>query len=140
MKQTFWIMLAVGLLVGGAQGMALASGGDAAAALEGSQDMGAVVPSYPPDYNRVMDTTQPGWVHMGRQATLTVTGTITNIDFDHRTLTLNDGESFTLPASLEYSSLPTIGQAVEVTFAEQNGQKMIRWIDLDDARHSHGKS
>jgi hypothetical protein len=69
-----------------------------------------------------------------------VTGTITNLDFAHRTLTLNDGESFTLPASLEYSSLPAIGQEVEVTFAEQNGQNVVRWIDLDDTADSHNNS
>ena len=131
MKQAFLIVLAVGLLVGGSAAMALA---------QSSQGMGGPIPSYPPDAYRTMDTSQPGWVHAGQQVELTVDGKIAALDFAHRTLTLNDGEQFTLPASLEYATLPTIGQAVEVTFAEQNGQKVVRWIDLDDTADSHNNS
>ncbi|HEX7551168.1 MAG TPA: DUF1344 domain-containing protein [Candidatus Methylomirabilis sp.] len=131
MKQAFLIVLAVGLLVGGSAAMALA---------QSSQGMGGPIPSYPPDAYRAMDTSQPGWIHTGQQIELTVDGKITALDLAHRTMALDDGEQFTLPASLEYTSLPRIGQAVEVTFAEQNGQKVVRWIDLDDTGHSHDAS
>jgi hypothetical protein len=130
MKQAVLIVLAVGLLVGGSAAMALA---------QDSQGMGGPVPSYPPDAWS-MDTAQPGWIHTSQQAELTVDGKITDLDFAHRTLTLDDGEQFALPESLEYTSLPRIGQAVEVTFAEQNGHKVVRWIDLDDTGHSHDAS
>jgi hypothetical protein len=50
------------------------------------------------------------------------------------------GSSLRSPVSLEYATLPAIGQAVEVTFAEQNGQKVVRWIDLDDTADSHDNS
>ena len=131
MKQAFLIVLAVGLLVGGSAALALA---------QGFQGMGGPVPSYPPDAYRSMDTAQPGWIHAVQQGELTVDGKITSLDFAHRTLTLDDGEQFTLPVSLEYATLPAIGQAVEVTFAEQNGQKVVRWIDLDDTADSHDNS
>jgi hypothetical protein len=118
------------------------AGGDAApmAPTPGSQGMGGAVPSYPPDAYRTMNTTQPGWVHTGAQIELTVTGKIAAVDFAHQTLTLTDGESFTLPANLEYATLPAVGQKVEVTFAEQNGQRVARWIDLDDTADSHSNS
>jgi hypothetical protein len=131
MKQAFLIVLAVGLLVGGSAAMALA---------QSSQGMGGAVPSYPPDAYRTMDTSQPGWVHTSPQVELTVTGKIAAVDFAHQTLTLTDGESFTLPANLEYATLPAVGQKVEVTFAEQNGQRVARWIDLDDTADSHSNS
>jgi Protein of unknown function (DUF1344) len=117
-------------------------GGGAAtmAPTPGSQGMGGAVPSYPSDAYRPMNTMQPGWVHTGAQIELTVTGKIAAVDFAHQTLTLTDGESFTLPANLEYATLPAIGQQVEVTFAEQNGQRVVRWIDLDDTADSHSNS
>ncbi len=136
MKQAFVIVLAVGLLVGGAQGVALAQTAGAPAVPQGSQGYGLPVPAYPPDAYRPMDTTQPGWVHTSSQVELMVDGTIAAVDLARKTLTLTDGESFTLPENLEYATLPTLGQAVEVTFTEQNGQKVVRWIDLDDTADS----
>jgi hypothetical protein len=118
------------------------AGGEAApmAPTPGSQGMGTTVPSYPPDAYRSMDTTQTGWVHTGAQIEVTVTGKIAAVDFAHQTLTLTDGEEFALPTQLEYTALPAIGQEVEVTFAEQNGQRVVRWIDLDDTADSHNNS
>ena len=130
MKQAFLIVLAVGLLVGGSAALALA---------QSSPNMGGPILSYPSD-DPMMNVSQPGWIHAGQQGELTVDGKITSLDFAHRTLTLDDGEQFTLPASLEYATLPAIGQAVEVTFAEQNGQKVVRWIDRDDTADSHSNS
>jgi hypothetical protein len=140
MKQAFVIVLAVGLLVGGAQGVALAQNAGAPSVPQGSQGYGLPVPAYPPDAYRPMDTTQPGWVHSSSQAELMVDGTIAAVDLAHKILTLDDGESFMLPEHLEYSTLPTLGQAVEVTFAEQNGQTVVRWIALDDTADSHDNS
>jgi hypothetical protein len=140
MKQAFLIVLAVGLLVGGAQGVALGQSAGAPSVPQGAQGYGLPVPDYPPDAYRVMDTTKSGWMHTSQQTELTVDGKIAAVDLSNKTLTLNDGEQFTLPENLEYSSLPTIGQEVEVTFAEQNGQKVVRWIDLDDTADSHDNS
>jgi hypothetical protein len=56
MKQAFVIVLAVGLLVGGAQGVALAQNAGAPSVPQGSQGYGLPVPSYPPDAYRPMDT------------------------------------------------------------------------------------
>jgi hypothetical protein len=131
LKKTVLAVIAVGLLVGGTAVLALA---------QSSQGMGGDVPSYPADAYRSMDTSQPGWVHTSSQVELTVDGKIAAVDFAHRTLTLSDGEQFMLPGNLEYATLPAIGQAVEVTFAEQNGQKVVRWIDLDDTADSHNNS
>lgn len=72
----------------------------------------------------------------GAQASLLVTGKITELDFAKGTLTLDNGEQFTLPENLEYTSLPMLGQAVEVTFTEHNGQKVVRQIDPDDTGNS----
>jgi len=133
MKKAVLALLAVGVMVGGMEGVALAEKNDPNPAT--TRDLGT-----PLNYTSPMETAQTGWLFASQQAALMVTGTITNLDFAHRTLTLNDGESFTLPASLEYSSLPAIGQEVEVTFAEQNGQNVVRWIDLDDTADSHNNS
>ena len=74
----------------------------------------------------------------GAQVSLLVTGKITELDFAKGTMTLDDGEQFTLPQNLEYTSLPMLGQSVEVTFADQNGQKVVQQIDPNDTgRSSH---
>ena len=148
-------VFAVGLVLGGSAAMALA---------QSAQGMGSSTPrypsddswtgatkpgsmsnyqgggytSYPPDPDYANATKSNGWIHMGNQADHTVTGTITELDFAKGTLTLNDGEQFTLPRNLEYTSLPMLGEAVEVTFAERNGQNVALQVDPDDtARSSH---
>jgi hypothetical protein len=137
MKQAFLIVLAVGLVVGAAQGVVLAAEGNGASVPQGYQGYSLPVPDYPPDAYRAMDTTKPGWIHTNTQVELTVNGKIAAVDFTHRTLILNDGEQFMLPQNLEYSTVPAVGEAVEVTFAEQDGQKVVHWIDLDDTADSH---
>ena len=74
---------------------------------------------------------------MSPQAGSLVTGKITELDLANGTMTLDNWQRFTLRPSLEYTSLPMLGQAVEVTFAEQNGQKVVRQIDPDDTGNSH---
>ena len=144
----FLAVVAVGLVVWGVEGVALAAQGvyipDYSSPTNTTQPgwmhniPGNAYVGYPPDYSTAPKTN--GWINEGQQGDLTATGKITNLDFAHRTLALDDGKQFTLPASLEYSNFPTIGEPVEVTFSEQNGQKVVRWIDLDDTADSHSGS
>ncbi len=149
MKQAFLIVLAIGLLVGGAQAVALAQMSGAHSPSDdswtGATRQGSAVNSYqgggyagyPPEPDYTKAATSNGWMHMGES---TVLGKIAQLDFENGTMTLNDGEHFTLPKDLEYTSLPTLGEAVEVTFSEQNGQKVVRWIDPDDSVRSNHSS
>jgi len=139
MKQAVVIVLAVGL-VGGAPGVAVAQNAGVPSVPQGSQGYGLPVPAYPSDAYRPMETPQPGWVPSSSQAAWRVAGKIAAVDLSHKLLTLDAGAQFTLPKPLEYATLPTLGQAVEVTVAEQNGQKVVRWIDLDDTADSHDNS
>ncbi len=141
-------VLAVGLLIWGTAGMALAAQGvyisDYSSPMDTTQPgwthdiPGNAYVGYPPDYSSAPNA--HGWINEGSQGALTVTGTITTIDFANRTLALDDGEQFVLPVSLEYTNLPKVGDPVEVTFSQQNGQKMVRWIDRNDMADSHGGS
>jgi len=128
MKQALLIVFAVGLLVGGSAVLALA---------QSAPGMSAPATHYPSD-DSWTGAMKPGMTPTGSQTDLRVTGKITDFDFAHRRMALDDGEQFTLPENPEYSSLPMIGQSVEVTFTEQNGQKVVQQIDLDDTgRSSH---
>ena len=59
LTKTVLAMLAVGLLVAGAEGVALAEHNKPNLDATGH-------PGYAPDYNYPMDTTQPGWMHDGQ--------------------------------------------------------------------------
>ncbi len=150
MKQVVVIMLAVGLMLGGWAVMALAQSAPAprypaddswtGATKPGSMSnyQGGEYTSYPPDPNYSNAAKSSHWMHMGSQADHTVTGKITELDLAKGTMTLDSGEQFTLSQDFEYTSLPMLGQAVEVTFVEQNGQKVVHQIDPDDTgRSSH---
>jgi hypothetical protein len=55
---------------------------------------------------------------------------ITDIDLANRTLTLQDGERFTLAPSVAETSTPEIGEQVEVTYDVEGGQKVVHEIDM----------
>lgn len=59
-----------------------------------------------------------------------VHGVITDINLANRTLTLQDGERFTLPESVAETSTPEIGEQVEVTYDVEGGQNVVREIDM----------
>jgi hypothetical protein len=61
----------------------------------------------------------------------TIVGKIAAVDLSRGIVTLNDGTELTIPPSFQPTSLPTVGEAVEVTFTERGTTKMIRSIDLD---------
>jgi hypothetical protein len=60
----------------------------------------------------------------------TVDGVVTDIDLVNRTLTLQNGEQFTLPPSVAETGIPRIGEQVEVTYEEQGGHKVVHEIDM----------
>jgi uncharacterized protein DUF1344 len=60
----------------------------------------------------------------------TIDGVIADVDVANQTLTLQDGEQFTLPPAVAETSAPQIGQQVEVTYDEEGGQKVVRRIDV----------
>jgi hypothetical protein len=72
-----------------------------------------------------------------RQTEMTTAGKITEIDLASGTVTLDTGLQFTLAPSLQYTSFPALGQEVQVTYAEEGGQKVARIIDLGGA-HGQG--
>jgi hypothetical protein len=61
----------------------------------------------------------------------TIVGKIATVDLSRGIVTLNDGTELTIPPSLQPTSLPAVGEEVEVTFTEHGTTKMIRSIDLD---------
>ncbi len=125
-KQAGVILLVIGLAVGAPVVAAFA---------QNSQDTNA--PGMRPSDDSWTGATKPGWTPTGPQAGALATGKITELDLANGTMTLDNGEQFTLSQSLEYTSLPMIGQAVEVTFSEQNGQTVVHEIDPDDTGRSH---
>ena len=66
------------------------------------------------------------WVHQTETVAL---GRITAVDLQRGTLTLDTGAQFTLAPSLQYTTTPAINQEVQVTYSEQDGQKVARIID-----------
>ena len=56
-------------------------------------------------------------------------GRITEIDLANGTVTLDTGTQFTLAPSLQYTSFP-VGQEVQVTYSEQDGEKVARVIEV----------
>ncbi len=59
-----------------------------------------------------------------------VDGVIADLDVVNHTLTLQDGEQFTLPPFISESATPQPGEQVEVTYVEEGGQKIVRSIDV----------
>lgn len=69
----------------------------------------------------------------GRESSpaMNVSGKITSIDLVNGTLTLDNGTHFLLAPSLQYTSTPVIGQDVQVTYIEENGNKVARSVEVD---------
>jgi hypothetical protein len=66
-------------------------------------------------------------------------GTITAVDLANGTLTLDTGEQFKLAPSVEYTSAPALGQAVQVMYDEQGGQQVAHSVEVGGT-NSHGGS
>lgn len=88
-------------------------------------------------------SSEPGTIPMTEsgyhQTQMTAGGRITDIDLSNGTVTLDNGLQFTLAPSLQYTSFPALGQEVQVTYAEEGGQKVARIIDLGGA-HGQGSN
>ena len=78
--------------------------------------------------------TEPGTITMNdngyHQPQMTVEGKITVFDLTRGMVILDNGMEFTLAPSFEYTSLPAIGQDVQVTYDEQGGQNVARDIEV----------
>ena len=78
-------------------------------------------------------SSEPGTITMTEsgyhQKEMLAAGRITEIDLANGTVTLDTGTQFTLAPSLQYTSFP-VGQEVQVTYSEQDGQKVARVIDV----------
>jgi SH3 domain-containing YSC84-like protein 1 len=70
---------------------------------------------------------------------ITIEGKIATVDLSQGLLTLENGTLLTLPASFQYTSIPAVGDQVEVTYAREGENKMVREIDKLPAgdRHSN---
>ena len=61
---------------------------------------------------------------------MTTVGRITAIDLARGTMTLDDGTQYTLPPLFQFTSAPALGQEVQVTYEEQNGQRVAHSVDV----------
>jgi len=77
---------------------------------------------------------EPGTMQMSddgiHQTERLTSGKITEVDLGRGTLTLDTGMQFTIAPNFEFTSAPAVGQDVEVTYDEQNGQKVAHSIDV----------
>jgi Protein of unknown function (DUF1344) len=64
-----------------------------------------------------------------QQKQMASVGKITAIDLARGTMTLDDGTQYTLPPSFQFTSAPALGQEVQVTYEEQNGQRVAHSVD-----------
>jgi Protein of unknown function (DUF1344) len=84
-------------------------------------------PSSPPDSRQGSpDGTSP---HM--DTLVAVEGKIQSVDLSQGTLTLDDGTQFVLPSSFQYTSYPRVGDEVQVTYAQDGAQKVVRILDIN---------
>ena len=95
----------------------------------------AVVLFAPAAYAQMLEqTSQPGSEQLSTdgsgQSMVAVEGKIKVVDLSQGTLTLEDGTQFTLPPSFQYTSFPAIGDQVQVRYAREGDQKVIRAIDI----------
>jgi hypothetical protein len=72
------------------------------------------------------------------QSMVTVVGKISTVDLSQGTLTLEDGTQLTLPPSFEYTSFPAIGDQVEVTYAREGENRVVREVDIVSGGDTHG--
>lgn len=77
---------------------------------------------------------EPGTMQMNdngiHQAETSTSGKIKEVDLGRGTLTLDTGMEFTIAPNFEFTSAPAVGQNVEVTYDEQNGQRVAHSIDV----------
>ncbi len=71
------------------------------------------------------------------QSEVLTTGRITEIDLAKGTMTLDTGMQFILSPALQYTSAPTLGEAVQVTYSKDGGQNVARIIEVGSTRSHH---
>lgn len=72
----------------------------------------------------------------GSQSQISVMGKIVELDLSQGTVTLDNGEQFTLAPSFQYTSFPAIGQQVEVTYQEEGGKRVAHSIEVNSTGDS----
>ncbi len=72
-----------------------------------------------------------------QQAEVLTTGRITEIDLAKGTMTLDTGMRFVLSPALQYTSTPTLGEEVQVTYSKHGRQNVARIIDVGGTRSHH---
>ncbi len=79
---------------------------------------------------------------VGHNKMQVATGTVRQLDLrPGGSITLDDGTSLSLPSDseqLEWTSLPSVGQQVQVTFDEENGNQVVRSIERESAGADSG--
>ncbi len=71
------------------------------------------------------------------QTEVLATGRITEIDLAKGTMTLDTGMQFILSRALQYTSAPTLGEEVQVTYSKDGGQNVARIIEVGSTRSHH---
>lgn len=64
----------------------------------------------------------------GTMLTQTATGTVNQIDADRRTVTLDNGDTFTLATNVPNAATLTPGQRVTLTYQMDNNQRVVQSI------------
>ncbi len=64
----------------------------------------------------------------GALLTQTATGTVNQIDADRRTVTLDNGDAFTLATNVPNAATLTPGQRVTLTYRMENNQRVVQSI------------
>jgi uncharacterized protein DUF1344 len=77
---------------------------------------------------------EPGTLSMNdngyNQSQMMTHGKIVEIDLARGTMTLDNGAEFTLAPNFEFTSSPAVGQEVDVTFDQQNGQNVAHIVEV----------
>ncbi len=76
-------------------------------------------------------------IEVGYQQEVLATGKITEIDLAKGTMTLDTGMQFILSPALQYTSTPTLGEEVQVTYSKHGRQNVARIIDVGGTRSHH---
>jgi hypothetical protein len=79
---------------------------------------------------------------VGHNKAQVASGTVRQLDLrPGGSIMLDDGTTLTLPPDsrqLEWTSLPGVGQQVQVTYDEENGQQVVRSIEREGAGADSG--
>lgn len=62
---------------------------------------------------------------------VSASGKVASIDLANGTMTLDTGDQFRLAPSLQFTSFPGIGQEVQVTYVEENGNRVARSVEVE---------